>query len=210
MNTVTVMIRKEWVSINEEMPGAILKNFASLLSRLISISYAMAISRWYLRSCDKGSFVLTRGKPKVINQGKITLGDKVRIWSTVNQVRLSVGKNATLTVGSNTRINGSTISANNSITIGNNCRIAPFVILMDSDFHDTGNREAAGECRPIVIEDNAWLATRSFVLKGVTVGKGAVVAAGSVVTKDVPPYTVVAGVPAKIVKHLPNPDLAVR
>jgi acetyltransferase-like isoleucine patch superfamily enzyme len=59
-----------------------------------------------------------------------------------------------------------------------------------------------GKKQSIIIEDHAWVATRAMVLKGVRIGKGAVVAAGSVVTKDVPDYTVVAGVPARIVKTL--------
>ena len=61
---------------------------------------------------------------------------------------------------------------------------------------------AEGKSKPIIIEDDAWLATRCMVLKGVTIGKGAVVAAGAVVTKDVPPYTMVAGVPAKAIKKI--------
>ncbi|RYE17040.1 MAG: acyltransferase, partial [Sphingobacteriales bacterium] len=52
----------------------------------------------------------------------------------------------------------------------------------------------------IIIEDDCWIGTNSVVLAGVTVGRGSVIAAGSVVTKDVPPYSVVAGVPAKIIK----------
>ena len=54
---------------------------------------------------------------------------------------------------------------------------------------------------PIVIDDYAWIATNSIILPGVTIGKGAVVGAGSVVTKSVPPYQVVAGNPARIVKE---------
>ena len=56
--------------------------------------------------------------------------------------------------------------------------------------------------KPIHIKNNAWIGTRSIILKGVTIGEGAVVAAGSVVTKDVPDYTLVAGNPAEIKKKL--------
>jgi acetyltransferase-like isoleucine patch superfamily enzyme len=58
--------------------------------------------------------------------------------------------------------------------------------------------------RPIVIEDDVWLGTHCVILPGVRVGCGAVVAAGAVVTKDVPPYTVVAGVPARLLKRRPE------
>jgi acetyltransferase-like isoleucine patch superfamily enzyme len=59
--------------------------------------------------------------------------------------------------------------------------------------------DTSGE--PIILEDRVWLGNRSIVLKGVTLGHDAVVAAGSVVTKDVPPRTVVAGVPAKVIRR---------
>ena len=53
---------------------------------------------------------------------------------------------------------------------------------------------------PFIIKDNAWIGMSAIILKGVTVGEGAIVAAGSVVTKDVPPHTIVAGVPARVIK----------
>ena len=58
------------------------------------------------------------------------------------------------------------------------------------------------ESRPVVIEDDVWIGFKSSILKGVTIGRGAVVAAGSMVTKDIPPYTLVAGNPAVVIKHL--------
>ena len=58
------------------------------------------------------------------------------------------------------------------------------------------------ESKPVVIEDDAWIGFKSSILKGVTIGRGAIVAAGSVVTKDVPPYVIVAGSPAIVVRQL--------
>jgi len=58
------------------------------------------------------------------------------------------------------------------------------------------------DAKPIIIEDKAWIAINTIILRGVTIGYGSIVAAGSVVTKDVPPYSIVAGNPAKIVKNL--------
>jgi acetyltransferase-like isoleucine patch superfamily enzyme len=63
--------------------------------------------------------------------------------------------------------------------------------------HDPQSSNFGSVSEPVVIEDYAWLSCRSVVLPGVTVGKGAVVAAGAVVTKPVEPYTIVGGVPAK-------------
>lgn len=73
---------------------------------------------------------------------------------------------------------------------------------MDSDFHDLNNHFADGASKAIVISDDVWIATRSTILKGVTIGKGSVVATGSIVTRDVPDYSVVAGIPAKVIKKL--------
>ena len=75
-------------------------------------------------------------------------------------------------------------------------------LVMDTDFHAIGDHTQPGRACPVVIEDDVWLAARVVVLKGVTIGRGAVVAAGAVVTKDVPPYTLVGGVPAKFIRAL--------
>jgi acetyltransferase-like isoleucine patch superfamily enzyme len=108
-------------------------------------------------------------------------------------------------VGHNTRINGAHISASTSISIGANVRIAPYAIIIDDDYHDVKDHFGTeGKKSPIVIEDNVWIAMDAKILKGVRVGKGSVVATSAVVTKDVPPYCVVAGVPAKVIKKLEN------
>jgi acetyltransferase-like isoleucine patch superfamily enzyme len=57
--------------------------------------------------------------------------------------------------------------------------------------------------RPIIIEDDVWIGCMSIILKGVTIGRGAIIGAGSVVTKDVPPYTIVAGNPARVIREIP-------
>lgn len=177
----------------------------ALIWRLAELGGNFMISRWRLRRCNKlGRIVFTRHKPKVLNKGEIEIGNLVRIWSNVNRVRLAVGKGARLKIGHNTRINGPTISVSSEVIIGNNCRIAPHVIIMDSDFHDVNDRLSDGKQGRIEIKDGAWVATRAMVLKNVTIGKGAVVASGAVVTKDVPDYCVVGGVPAKVIKRLPQ------
>lgn len=71
-----------------------------------------------------------------------------------------------------------------------------------SGFYGDLWRNIYAESAPIIIEDNVWIGERAIILKGVTIGMGAIVATGAIVTKDVPPYSVVAGNPAKIVKDI--------
>ena len=86
------------------------------------------------------------------------------------------------------------------IILANNVIINDGCILLTAS-HDVDNPDWQQISAPIVIEDYAWIATNSIILPGVTIGKAAVVGAGSVVSKDVLPYQVVAGNPARVVKN---------
>lgn len=100
---------------------------------------------------------------------------------------------------------GCVFDLNAPITIGSRVAIGHQVLLLTST-HEIGLPAQRAtpliKARPIVIHDGAWLGARCTILPGVTVGAGAVVAAGAVVTRDVPPNSMVAGVPARIVKDL--------
>jgi acetyltransferase-like isoleucine patch superfamily enzyme len=161
-----------------------------------------------LRNCAKvGRFVTVRGSLQVEGQGTIIVGDRVKIWSHIGITQLSVGKNAELIIGDNTFINtGVIVSVRSKVHIGKNCQIANQVIIMDNDFHGVEDRDRPEKPHRVIIEDDVWLATRCTILKGITIGKGAVVAAGAVVTKDVAPYTLVGGVPAKVIRHINKAD----
>lgn len=91
-----------------------------------------------------------------------------------------------------------TLDGRGEIRIGNRVNISSEVAIWTRD-HDPNSPEFGGRAEPVHIGDYAWLSFRSTVLPGVTVGYGAVVAAGAVVTKDVPPYAIVAGVPARVI-----------
>lgn len=104
-----------------------------------------------------------------------------------------------LRVGKNSIIgNDAMLDARNGITIGDNVSLSMGVWIwtMEHDPQDPYYRAKGG---PVVIEDYAWVSCRAVILPNITIGKGAVVAAGAVVTKDVPPYAIVGGVPAKII-----------
>lgn len=89
-----------------------------------------------------------------------------------------------------------TLDGRGGIHMGRNVSISPEVTLITSE-HRVNDPDFGIEDKPIVLEDYAWLGSRAIVLPGVTVGEGAVAAAGAVVTKDVPAHTIVGGVPAK-------------
>ncbi len=107
-------------------------------------------------------------------------------------------KNAKLYLGNSFINSNAKIRCHSSITIGDNCAISHDFIVMDSNAHYLENDK---KTKPVIIEDNVWIGTRVIVLSGVTIGEGAVVAAGSVVTKDVPAHSLVGGNPAKIIKE---------
>lgn len=102
------------------------------------------------------------------------------------------------------------ITAINSIRLGNNVLLGKKILITDNahgassaDLMDIApNYRPLWSKGPIIIEDNVWIGEKSSIMPGVHIGKGTIIAANSVVTKDVPPYSVVAGVPADIIKSL--------
>jgi maltose O-acetyltransferase len=164
---------------------------------------AVLRARLALRRCNRVPWsVRVRGRVIVQNYGRIELGERVNIDAATVPVELA-SFGGPLTIGEATYINyGTTISAHTAVTIGAGCLIGNYAMIMDSDYHDVTDFAKPGATNPIVIEDRAWVGARAIVLKGVRIGRGAVVAAGAVVTKDVPPRTLVAGVPAKVVREL--------
>lgn len=102
-------------------------------------------------------------------------------------------------IGSHTNINKKCLlDGRGYLTIGNNVDIAQEVNIW-TEQHDYNSPSYKSVDAPVVIEDYVWIASRATVLPGVTIGRGAVVASCAVVTKDVPPLAIVAGVPAKII-----------
>jgi acetyltransferase-like isoleucine patch superfamily enzyme len=182
---------------------------ASSAARIVS-----ALARWrlvwpavnarvHLRTAARlGSRVTLRGRARIRNEGTMTFGDRVRLDSTVATLELVTTGSGHLDIGNNVFINyGTSIVAASHVRIGNDCLIGTHVMVMDCDYHRVEDKSWDTTGQPIVLEDRVWLANRSIVLKGVTVGHDAVVAAGAVVTRDVPPRSVVAGNPARVVRE---------
>ena len=147
----------------------------------------------------------------------MVIGDHVSIYAGC---AFPLGENATVTIGDFTLVNGALLMAEERIEIGAHCLISWNVGIADCDFHplevaarrrDTVALAPFFEGRPprpeiasapIIIADNVWIAMNATILKGVTIGENSVVAAGAVVTKNVPANVVVAGNPAVVVKQL--------
>lgn len=113
---------------------------------------------------------------------------------------------------------GSVIRALTSVTIGNYVMVSSDVYIQDSNGHAVdpmerrrdflttsgGRHVLVSDSKPIVIGDDVWIGRRVMIMKGVTIGNASIVGAGSVVTHDVPEYSVVGGNPAKVVKTIPK------
>ncbi len=104
---------------------------------------------------------------------------------------------------------GVVLDGRDLLTIGNHVDIASEVMIYNSE-HNVNDENFVATNAPVKIEDYVFIGPRVIILAGVTVGRGAVVGAGAVVTKDVPPYSIVGGIPAKIIGERRNKDLHYR
>jgi acetyltransferase-like isoleucine patch superfamily enzyme len=146
-----------------------------------------------------------RGAP--ILEGTIEVGDALMVYSGPQfRTRLWTGENGVLRLGDRAFLNeGVLLLAVREITIGNDVRIGPQALIADSDFHPVVPNLQT-RTAPIRIGNNVWIGTRALILPGADVGDHSVVAAGSVVTRPVPPRCVVAGNPASVVREFECPD----
>lgn len=162
-------------------------------------------ARFYLRQADElGVDVRVRGRPIVHNLGgRLVIGDHTVLRSIVAPIEITVTKNATLRIGRSAHLNsGTTLAATGGLEIGDRVEISPYVTIYDTSFHDLYERSLVPDPRPVIIEDDVWLGTKCTVLPGVRIGRGAVVVAHALVTRNVAPFTIVSGVPAQRVAEL--------
>lgn len=158
-----------------------------------------ARARRRLRACDRvGAAPRVIGAPVVRNLGHMIVGDALTLVSTPVVSHLITGVHGSLRVGSRVTIaHGAAIAAHARVEIDDDVRIGPYVMIMDTDFHDVKDRERAGQARPIVVGRGVEIGARVTILPGATIGERARVAAGSVVSGTVAAGAVVSGVPAR-------------
>jgi len=172
-----------------------------LIGKNVSIRYAK-----YLEA-GRDLIVEDYAEINCLAEKKIILGDRVTIgkFAIIRPGNIYGGEiGVGLKIGNNSNIGPyGYIGCSGYIEIGNNVMISPRVSIYAEnhifDRADITMKEQGVQRQFVKIEDDCWIAANSVILAGVTIGKGSVIAAGSVVTKDIPPYSIAAGVPAKVI-----------
>lgn len=158
-------------------------------------------------------------------QSSISIGPNGRFLSAPTSNRHGLNRpvmistlrpGAEIVIGANSGMSGTVICAAASVRIGDRVMLGANTTITDTDSHPIVFRErfaahygldmrladSATAVAPVVIEDDVFVGMHAIVLKGVTIGRGAVVAAGSLVTRDIPPGAIVGGIPARVLGHI--------
>lgn len=181
---------------------------------------------FWMLGIEYGRNMRVQNKVYVLGNGEMTIGEDFSYCSgdNINSVSRNIrgsfhtmAKSAIIVIGNNVGISASCVRAMDKVVIGNNVQIGADCLIMDTDSHPQDymqrrrdfemsmNREEYLNLiskSPIYIEDDVWIGARCQILKGVRIGARSIVAAGSVVTKDVPADCLVGGNPAKVIKKL--------
>lgn len=170
---------------------------------LHAVAYYICLKMRYGRNIEMNLINSIRGKLSVelLNASNISIGSFLMVRGPLY---LKCTENASIQIGDECFFNNNcSITAANKITIGNQCKFANNLVIIDHDHAIKGNHATAElVAKPIQIDDNVWVGANCTILKGVHIGEGSIVAAGAVVTKDVPDHTIVAGVPAKEIRRI--------
>ena len=189
-----------------------------LITSIINKLRVYLLKKSFKRQCTIGTNFSLLPSARCVNKSgdknSIVIGNNVEICGS-----LYASQRGHISIGENTTIRHNTeVISREKIHIGNRVIISNWCIISDNNNHPTDpdlrkQMSDSGfygelwdidksESSPIIIEDNVWIGQRSMILKGVRIGKGAIVAAGAVVTHNVPDYVIVAGNPAVVVKKI--------
>lgn len=165
----------------------------------------------YRCACVGERLALEGPIPEIHGQGRIVVGDDVTVGSPCTwDLNFTLVPEPELVIGDRVSINyRNLISAAVSVRIGDDTMIAGNVSIFDNLSHPTSparrlakDRLRPDEAAPVTIGRNVWIGMNSLIMRGVTIGDHAIVAAGSVVTKSVPPATLVGGNPARVIREI--------
>ena len=188
------------------------KHFA-YLQKVCSWGNKFCMSKMYSSQLDQIKNIKINNKTN--DSKKIVFGDNCNVSCAI-----TLNERGKITIGDFVFMNFVKMRIDHHLQIGSHCLFGPNVILWDTDNHPLSASERWQQAEEIadhfplsksydanggniIIEENVWIGMEALVLGGVTIGKGAIIAARSVVTKNVAPYTIVAGIPAKKIGDVP-------
>jgi acetyltransferase-like isoleucine patch superfamily enzyme len=162
---------------------------------------------WYLRKAKRvGAWPGVGGHP-CVECTDLEIGDRIKIWSTHRRTLISGW--GRIRIGDRVFINsGSMVFAVQEITIGDDVALSSEVYITDTNSHGVEGRDVV--VAPVHIGSGTWIGTRAIILPGVTIGRRVLVAAGSVVARDVPDDSLVGGNPARVIRKLEYPPGCLR
>jgi maltose O-acetyltransferase len=173
----------------------------------LDIAVANARARLAFRRCAHVGFgTRLYGRCRVSGGPGIRIGERLLMLGGTAPCELDTHEGGRLEIGDRVFVNyGVSMSAHLLVRIGDDAKIGQHAIILDCDYHeleDPLHYGGHGPALPVVLETGVWLGARVTVLKGVTIGRSSVIAAGSVVTRDIPPGVLAGGVPAKVLRKL--------
>jgi len=202
----------------------LLSKFLTLIESRLSIIYNRFF--FFLAGIQYGKHLKVFGHIYLKGRGRVIIGDDFvynsgRCYNPINRnikgAFYTISRQSQIIIGNNVGISGSCLWAQKKIQIGNNVNIGGDCLIIDNDAHPhdylkrrVGYLEKVGwesflnevPAAPIVIEDDVWVGSRCQVLKGVHIGARSIIAAGSIVTKDIPSDVLAGGIPCRVIKSL--------
>jgi acetyltransferase-like isoleucine patch superfamily enzyme len=203
------------------MESSIIKSFMQSPFYYIGQFFSRYVYLIYLKR-RKGVHILGRLKTMgipivdICDRGSLFIGDNVTLNSCNRRYHVNMhspvkiyidNEDAKVYIGKNTRIHGTCIHAYKEIRIGNNCLIAANTQIFDGNGHELAfdnldSRMAIKkDGKPIIIDDYVWIGINCIILGGVTIGRGSIIASGSVVTRNIPEFVIAGGNPAIVIKE---------
>jgi len=187
--------------------GTLIPGRKRSLSRQLQEKLGAAYSPAFLRSCSRvGTHSNVLGRPYVENLGYIEIGERFHLSSKPVQSHMVTGPNGRLIIGDDVFVEyGAAVASHGQVTIGSRVRLGPYVMIMDTDFHDVVARDVLPDGGVVTIGDDVTVGSQVTILKGSIIGPGATIAAGSVVASPIPAGATAAGVPARVVNASADP-----
>ena len=200
---VTTAIEGIPLSVGMKLRRLIYPHIFARMGANVQIEPKVNFTRSYLIKLGNGVYIRSGANLEACGEhSQLNIRDRVCIDRGVD---IRVHENGCIDIGKLTTIGPYTCLSGRHITIGNNCLIASQIGIYASNhlFADANCPiwQQGSSYQKIIIEDDCWLGNGVRVLDGVTIGRGSVIGAGAIVTKDIPPYSVAVGIPAKVISQ---------